>query len=76
MGELKLAFMRGVDLCEDIMTKSFGARADSRGEQMDGFHKHRQEVLGQTHYRVQSCGHNKLKLMVVDANAIKSTRPH
>jgi len=76
MGELKLAFMRGVDLCADIMTKSFGARADSRGEQMDGFHKHRQEVLGQTHYRVQSCGHNKLKLMVVDANAIKSTRPH
>ena len=43
MGELKLAFMRGVDLCADIMTKSFGARADSRGEQMDGFHKHRQK---------------------------------
>jgi hypothetical protein len=48
-GDLKLAYMKGVDLCADVLTKPFGARYNSRGEQMDSLVKHRREILGHSY---------------------------
>jgi hypothetical protein len=69
-GDIKLAFIRGADLCADIMTKAFGARTDSKGEQMLSFNRHRQEVLGQSRFRVQATSHGRCKLMPVDPESM------
>ena len=50
-GDIKLAYIKGPDLCTDIMTKPFGASTSAKGQQMEGFFKHRKEVLGHTHFR-------------------------
>jgi hypothetical protein len=71
-GDIKLAFIRGADLCADIMTKAFGARTDSKGEQMLSFNRHRQEVLGQSWFRVQATGQGRCKLMPVDRESMKA----
>jgi hypothetical protein len=71
-GDIKLAFIRGADLCADIMTKAFGARTDSKGEQMLSFNRHRQEVLGQSRFRVQATSHGRCKLMPVDPESMKA----
>jgi hypothetical protein len=54
--------MKGADLCADVLTKPFGARKNSRGEQMDSFVKHRREILGHSHYMPQQAGPGRLKL--------------
>ena len=52
-GDTKLAYMKGCDLCADIMTKPFGSCTSAKGQQMDSFIKHRREVLGHSHFRPQ-----------------------
>jgi hypothetical protein len=68
-GDIKLAYIKGPDLCTDIMTKPFGASTvtSARGQQMDGFFKHRKEVLGHTHFRPISMGAGKRKLVPADS---------
>ncbi len=44
----------------------------SRGEQMHGFNRHRQEVLGQSRFRVQETGPGRCKLMPVDPESMKA----
>jgi hypothetical protein len=71
-GDLKLAYMKGVDLCADVPTKPFGARYNSRGEQMDSFVKHRREILGHSYYKPQQAGLGRLKLARVDRASMQS----
>ncbi len=71
-GDLKLAYMKGVDLCADVLTKPFGARYNSRGEQMEGFIKHRREILGHSYYKPQQAGLGRLKLVRVDRASMQS----
>jgi hypothetical protein len=71
-GDIKLAFTKGPDLCPDIMTKPFGASTSAKGQQMEGFFKHRREVLGHTHYRSISMGGGKRKLIPADSASLKN----
>jgi len=71
-GDIKLAYTKGEDLCPDIMTKPFGANTASKGQQMEGFFKHRKEVLGHKYFRPQSTGSGTFKLVHVDPAALKS----
>jgi len=71
-GDLKLAYMKGVDLCADVLTKPFGARFNSQGEQMAGFVKHRREILGHSYYRPQQTGLGRFKLVRVDRASMQS----
>ena len=71
-GDLKLAYMKGVDLCADVLTKPFGARYNSKGEQMESFIKHRREILGHSYYRPQQTGLGRLKLVRVDRASMQS----
>ena len=66
-GDIKLAYIKGPDLCTDIMTKPFGASTSARGQQMEGFFKHRKEVLGHTHFRPISIGGGKRKLVSAES---------
>ncbi len=70
--DLKLAYMKGADLCADVLTKPFGAHTNSKGEQMDSFVKHRREILGHSHYRPQQMGNGRLKLVRVDRASMQS----
>ena len=56
----------GPDLCTDIMTKPFGASTSAKGQQMEGFLKHRKEVLGHTHFRPISIAKGQRKLVPAD----------
>jgi len=69
-GDIKLAYMPGADLCADIMTKAFGSTTGAQGQQMEGFIKHRREVLGQLHYRAQ-LNNGVFKLIAVDNSSTK-----
>ena len=69
-GDIKLAYIKGPDLCTDIMTKPFGASTSAKGQQMEGFFKHRKEVLGHTHYRPISIGGGKRKLVSADSTTL------
>ena len=71
-GDLKLAYMKGADLCADVLTKPFGARYNSKGEQMESFVKHRREILGHSHYKPQQAGLGRLKLVRVDRASMQS----
>ena len=71
-GDLKLAYMKGADLCADVLTKPFGAHTNSKGEQMDSFIKHRREILGHSYYRPQQMGNGRLKLVRVDRASMQS----
>ena len=71
-GDIKLAFIKGDDLCPDIMTKPFGASTSAKGQQMEGFFKHRREVLGHKYFRPQSTGSGTFKLVQVDPASLKS----
>jgi hypothetical protein len=66
-GDIKLAYIKGPDLCTDIMTKPFGASTSAKGQQMEGFFKHRKEVLGHTHFRPISIAKGQRKLVPADA---------
>jgi len=66
-GDIKLAYIKGPDLCTDIMTKPFGASTSAQGQQMEGFFKHRKEVLGHTHFRPISIGSGKRKLVPAES---------
>ena len=65
-GDIKLAYIKGPDLCTDIMTKPFGASTSAKGQQMEGFFKHRREVLGHTHFRPISIAKGQRKLVPAD----------
>ena len=65
-GDIKLAYIKGPDLCTDIMTKPFGASTSAKGQQMEGFFKHRKEVLGHTHFRPISIAKGQRKLVPAD----------
>jgi hypothetical protein len=69
-GDLKLEFVRGVDLCADTTTKPFDSRTILHGEQMDRVYEHRQEVLNQSHFRDQPAGGGKQQLMPKDSNTM------
>jgi hypothetical protein len=71
-GDIKLAFIKGDDLCPDIMTKPFGASTSAKGQQMEGFFKHRREVLGHKYFRPQSTGSGTCKLVQVDPASLRS----
>jgi hypothetical protein len=71
-GDIKLAFIKGDDLCPDIMTKPFGASTSAKGQQMEGFFKHRREVLGHKYFRPQSTGSGTFKLVQADPATLKS----
>jgi hypothetical protein len=71
-GDIKLAFIKGDDLCPDIMTKPFGASTSAKGQQMEGFFKHRREVLGHKYFRPQSTGSGTFKLVQADPSTLKS----
>jgi hypothetical protein len=43
-GNVKLAYIKGPDLCTDIMTKPFGASTPARGQQMELLQTFRKEV--------------------------------
>jgi hypothetical protein len=66
-GDIKLSYIKGPDLCADIMTKPFGMSTSAQGQQMEGFFKHRKEVLGHTHFRPISIGNGKRKLVPADS---------
>ena len=71
-GPSALAFIKGDDLCPDIMTKPFGASTSAKGQQMEGFFKHRREVLGHKYFRPQSTGSGTFKLVQADPSTLKS----
>jgi hypothetical protein len=66
-GDIKLAYIKGPDLCTDIMTKPFGASTSAQGQQMEGFFKHRREVLGHAHFRPISMAQGRRKLVPADS---------
>ena len=70
-GDIKLAYMPGAELCADILTKAFGSRTGAQGQQMEGFIKHRLELLGQFHYRAQINSGVFSKLIAVDSTSTK-----
>jgi hypothetical protein len=70
-GDIKLAYMPGADLCADILTKAFGSKTGAQGQQMEGFVKHRREILGQFHYRAQINNGVFSKLIAVDNTSAK-----
>ena len=72
-GDIKLAYIKGPDLCADIMTKPFGASTSAQGQQMEGFFKHRKEVLGHTHFRPISIGGGKRKLVPADSATLSKS---
>ena len=63
--------MPGADLCADILTKAFGSNTGAQGQQMEGFIKHRREILGQFHYRAQINNGVFSKLIAVDNTSTK-----
>ena len=71
-GDIKVAYIRGVELCADIMTKAFGSRTNATRQQLEGFLKNRHEVLGHLYFRVQATGSGKMKRIPSNRASLRS----